>query len=593
MTQPEESAWNPGLSSDIPGALWPTVTLFRQENATVSYAEASELADLTGVGVLELISLRAQRLVVHALLVKVTADLTVADGPKYAELGINLRSMVERLYKRHIIHHLPAIENVLENERGKASDIVTAQLNDTFQQEQEAPDNALEKRSIWARLLNKGDETKASTQAPDNPEMSAVQHWKQELATSETGLQSICLDALIKTVDSIVGHRGRMLPDLELVARIVVNRVMNQHGSAVVEQMIGELWQEAISAEGYRALPAQGKPLIMNVKGASASGKSTIRPRQRQLAQQLGIPWEDFALISPDYWRKYLLDYESLGDDHKYGAMLTGRELEIIDKKLDSYMARKAAKGTIPHLLIDRFRFDSFNTNIDRTADSRLLSRFGDSVYLFFMVTHPSETVVRAWRRGQSTGRYKAVDDLLFHNVEAFTGMPSLFLSWVTSKDKQVHFEFLDNDVPEGELPRTAAFGYNQVLIVLDVTLLLNIDRYRKVNVAAQAKDEIFQSADLDAAANLGFVEKCSKTVEHIVFADPDDATQYAVVHGGGLVWWDDEYIAANENVEGLVAMLEALGYSGHSCTSDLMTKSPLSDINEGRRALVGHFGSL
>mgnify|MGYP007000063532 len=78
--------------------------------------------------------------------------------------------------------------------------------------------------------------------------------------------------------------------------------------------------------------------------GASAAGKSTIRPQQRLLAERMGVPWEDFALISPDYWRKYLLDYDSLGVDYKYAAMLTGRELEFVDKKLDRYMAQKAKK---------------------------------------------------------------------------------------------------------------------------------------------------------------------------------------------------------------------------------------------------------
>jgi len=109
--------------------------------------------------------------------------------------------------------------------------------------------------------------------------------------------------------------------------------------------------------------------------------------------------------------------------------MLSGRELEIVDKKLDDYIAKKASMKKMSHMLIDRFRFDSFALDIDRSETSRLLSRFANQVYLFFMVTHPKHTVERAWKRGNQTGRYKAVDDLLFHNVEAFTGMPALFLA--------------------------------------------------------------------------------------------------------------------------------------------------------------------
>ena len=65
-------------------------------------------------------------------------------------------------------------------------------------------------------------------------------------------------------------------------------------------------------------------------------------------------------MISPDIWRKFLLDYTSLGGAYKYAAMLTGHELEIIDQKLDRRMEAKAARGEMSHLLIDRFRFDSF-----------------------------------------------------------------------------------------------------------------------------------------------------------------------------------------------------------------------------------------
>ena len=96
--------------------------------------------------------------------------------------------------------------------------------------------------------------------------------------------------------------------------------------------------------------------------------------------------WKDFALISPDYWRKFLLDYNSLGADYKYGEKLTAFELEIIDKKLDLYMERKALAGEMPHLLIDRFRFDSFIVGGDGNYTSRLLTRFGQKVFLFFNI---------------------------------------------------------------------------------------------------------------------------------------------------------------------------------------------------------------
>ena len=137
-----------------------------------------------------------------------------------------------------------------------------------------------------------------------------------------------------------------------------------------------------------------------------------MRPLQRRLAAELGVRWSDFALISPDIWRKYLLDYAELGPDYKYAGALTGRELAIIDQKLDRYIAHQATRSGIPHLLIDRFRFDSFAPDSDQ-AGSNLLSRFGSSIYMFFMITPPHETVERAWNRGLEVGRYKAVDDTL------------------------------------------------------------------------------------------------------------------------------------------------------------------------------------
>lgn len=582
-------AWKPGLSSDIPQTLWPSVTLFREENASVSYATAKELSDLTGLKLLELYALRAERHVVHALLIRVTADLSVTDGPNYADLGINLRGMVDRIYTRHMLPQMKAIGAEFTAEKEKAASFVREQLSvQIFDRESEQIAKPV-RRSFFDRLFPKSRAKPVKRPSDEPKELTAINHWRSCLSSCTDPLQKACLQALVDSVDAIVGRRGKLIPDQSLLVDIIVNQVGNTHGADVVNRFIEPLWKTAVEAEGYRLLPTQSKPVMMNVKGASASGKSTIRPQQRQLAESLGIPWDEFALISTDYWRKYLLDYSSLGDDYKYAAMLTGNELEVVDKRLDGYMARKAAANTMSHLLIDRFRFDSFVVDIDKAPNSRLLSRFGDFVYLFFMVTPPAETVVRAWKRGLQTGRYKAVDDLLYHNVEAYTGMPSLFLSWVNSKDKQIHFEFLDNDVVEGELPKTAAFGRNHRLTILDVSLFLNIDRYRKVDIAATGPEEIFKQADLEAGLNTGFIVDCAHKVPEIVLADQDSGFIYARVSDAELVWWDTDYLALHRENNDLTSALLALGYDASATALPQHRPDPI-DIAAESLVTVGRW---
>src|ERR1019366_6624932 len=178
-------------------------------------------------------------------------------------------------------------------------------------------------------------------------------------------------------------------------------------------------------------------------------------------------------------------------DAYKYGGALTGDELQIIDHKLDRYMASKAERGDMSHLLIDRFRFDSFAPASD-VAGSNLLTRFGHTIYLFFMITPPATLVDRAWARGLDVGRYKAVDDTLAHSVEAYSGMSRLFFTWVKRRDKRVHFEFLDNRVALGERPRTVAFGWNDEMSVLDVKCMLDVERFKRVNVDASAPEFLY-----------------------------------------------------------------------------------------------------
>jgi hypothetical protein len=137
----------------------------------------------------------------------------------------------------------------------------------------------------------------------------------------------------------------------ELIEGIATDLACNTYGSGVLGQFLDPILREAAAREGYPLLPRQERPVVINTKGASASGKSSLRPLQKRLAGNIGVRWSDFALISPDIWRKQLLDYASLGAAHKYAGAFTADELQIVDHKLDGYMARKHERGDMPHLL--------------------------------------------------------------------------------------------------------------------------------------------------------------------------------------------------------------------------------------------------
>jgi hypothetical protein len=365
-----------------------------------------------------------------------------------------------------------------------------------------------------------------------------------------------------------MNRHGRVRGDNALLRELAVTFVCNEYGSEAIGNAIVPFFQEAVSREGYRRLPRQEEPVVMNVKGASAAGKSTMRPLQRILAGKLNFRWEEFALISPDIWRKFLLDYGSLGPAYKHAAMLTGHEIEIIDQKLDHRMAARAARGEMSHLLIDRFRFDSFVPELEGKGSSRLLTRFGDLVYMFFIITPPEMTVERAWTRGLKVGRYKAVEDLLAHNVEAYTGMPELFFTWALAAGKRVHYEFLDNSIPEGRPPRTVAFGWNGEMTILDIKSMLDIEKFRKINIRAKKPEEVYVDKNLAPEGNVEFLKRCARWIPIINFADYETGLVYARLEHGKWAWRDDQRFAGALNNPDSKAGLEAIAPNNHDLSA-------------------------
>ena len=575
-------AWHPGLDSTIPARLMPQVTLYRPETAFIDYSQAKEIAAFCGLDTADVAAFKPERLVVHELLIRITADFTVPDGPNYEDLGINLRGMVATTLERYVTPRMDEVRALFDTVTSEAASVIEAALSEMSRPAPEAAPSP----SLLRRLFG-GGKPAAPPPAPKDP-LQVVDDWRRRAAASDKPLERTSLEALVKVVGTIIGKRGRLVGDSGLIRDLAVRMVGNEFGSERIGAAIEPDLARAAETEGFRRLPVQEKPVIMNVKGASAAVKSTIRPDQMRLAEKIAVPWSDFAVISPDYWRKFLLDYDSLGPDYKYAAMLTGQELEIIDKKLDRYMAEKAARKSISHLLIDRFRFDSFLLEHERAADTRLLTRFGDRVFMFFMITAPEATIERAWQRGIKTGRYKAVDDLLHHNVEAYTGMPDLFFSWALSENKQIHFEFLDNNVTERERPRTVAFGADGVMTILDVGMLLEVDRYRKVNLKATTPEDVLGGTDSDPAHHTAFLERCAKLIPTLRFADYATGQVYGVMENGRWTWRDPAYVQSLPKGDPTRDGLAAIGWDE---TPEIKAENPLSlDLAKEKAFTLGQW---
>jgi hypothetical protein len=552
------TAWNPGLESELPREYLPLSTIFRSENVSTSVDEAHELSDYCGLPVQYIVAFRADRLVVHELLVRVTASVAVPDGADYEDLGNNFRAIASTILNKYISPHRDEVAGLFERLRREASAAIGKELAESlFSIHAPAMTADLKRRSgglFWFGKPKK--QLTIPVHTAEQREQRIISEWSKKAKTAQARFDQSCFDALSWIATAITARRGRLFGNKELLTRLAATRVCNDYGSELIGDAIVPYFQEAVAREGYRLLAPKAKPFVMNIKGASASGKSTMRPLQKILAKKLGQPWDDFAVISPDIWRKFLLDYGTLGRAYKYAAMMTGHELEIIDRKLDRHMAMKGARGEMPHLLIDRFRFDSFVPDADVSESSRLLTRFGDLIYMFFMITPPEMTVERAWKRGLQVGRYKAVEDLLAYNVEAYTGMPELFFTWALDTRRRVHYEFLDNSVGEGCPPRTIAYGWNREMTILDIKGILNIDRFRKINIHARGPDEVYFDKDLPPECNVGFVKRCVRLIPTINFADYATGRVYARLEHGTWSWRDEEQFARSlEDPDGKAAL--------------------------------------
>lgn len=532
------SAWNPGLKSTIPAEYIGLSTMLRPENVFGTIRDIHEEAEFTGQDPEDVVAFRPERLIVHELLPRITRNITVEAGDSYEELGVNFRKVANTLMDRYIQPRMEEFHEHYEALRSRAETMVLQELDATLF----APEKAAlppKRRGILAGMFGSRSSEKAvPTESREQKELRAVQTLEQKRDAATDRFERAVYKNLCHVLYKVASKHGHIYGEKELLAKLATNRVCNRYGSEKLGDLVEECIDQAIEQEGYARIPDQEQPVVFSVKGPSAAGKSSLRPYLIKLSDQLDMNWDDVSVISPDIYRKFLLDYESLGEAHKYAGMLTGNELAIIDQKLDRYMSQKAElTGKLPHMVIDRFRFDSFFAD---SGGSRPYVLQSEDLYMFFLVTPPEETVERGWNRALEIGRYKAVDDFLAHCNEAYAGTPGLFFKYSDVERPKYNYEFLDNSVPKGERPKTIAYGTYDEMTVLDIEGITNIGRYSNVNINATRPEDVYdnngKSKSTDSA---DFIKKCAEKIPRIRFADRESGIVYACLENGTLTLYE------------------------------------------------------
>ena len=307
--QQEYSAWNPSLSANLPRELSALETIFQAPNVYTSYDEVQEIASLTGFKPEHLVGFTSWRLVLHELIVRVGANIHIPEAEHEEDFGINFRRITNDILHQHIAPLYDSIEAEFES-LSVAIKLETDRLlsEEVMLHSQLAPKV---KKRFWP--WGKKPITKKPLLSGEEIQFKAINQLKKAGLTHADPLIKAVYKSSYQILGSVASTRGLIGNDKDFMSRIICRHALNNHIGKLIEPAI----DAAVAANSYQLLRRVEKPVIISLKGASAAGKSTLRPLLKQTMGQRGIESSLYGIISPDIWRRQLLDYESLGPHYK------------------------------------------------------------------------------------------------------------------------------------------------------------------------------------------------------------------------------------------------------------------------------------
>jgi hypothetical protein len=223
LAPPKYWAWNPGLESQLPREYLPLSTIFRAENVSTTVAKAYELSDFCGLPADELVAFRVDRLIVHELLVHVTTGIAVSDGRDYEDLGKNFREIASTILNRFIVPHREDLARTFEQLKYNARVIIERELLNAFDTTNVPVQVSRPGFSRWLFAFGK------RPPQPSQPLETVVQRdqriiseWRRKANKMDDRVEAACFAALHRVATAIIGQRGRLLGDKELLKELAV-----------------------------------------------------------------------------------------------------------------------------------------------------------------------------------------------------------------------------------------------------------------------------------------------------------------------------------------------------------------------------------
>ncbi|HLN49625.1 MAG TPA: hypothetical protein VK251_08930, partial [Steroidobacteraceae bacterium] len=251
MTPSDDAGpWNPGIQSPVPAEFRHLATIFRPEYVSTSIQAADELHDLTGIAATELVAFRPQRLALHELLIRITADFSVADGSRIEDLGINFRQMTRQLLVHHIEPAMADIVSEFDRVRQRLAQVIHGALSQQpYVGVALSSTGRMHRGGLFRRFTTR--RVQAAPPATDHTwEVARIATYERQAVSAADELDRAAYRALARVMSALFNRHGRAWGSRNLIASLVTDLACNEVGSDQIGQLLEPLLQRAASVEG-------------------------------------------------------------------------------------------------------------------------------------------------------------------------------------------------------------------------------------------------------------------------------------------------------------------------------------------------------